>query len=192
VTTLALFPLHHVLFPDGSLRLRVFEPRYLDLVRTCTREQRPFGVCSILQGQEVGAPAVPAAIGTSARIVDFNVGADGLLGIVAEGVQRFHVERLRVRDNGLLVAEVCWLDERIESVRAEHGLLATLLAHMLEKAEATQPSARVNRFDDAAWVGFRLAELLPIDHAFRQVLLQDADPHERLRRLLEILPALAG
>ncbi|MCB1554380.1 MAG: LON peptidase substrate-binding domain-containing protein [Xanthomonadales bacterium] len=189
---LALFPLHHVLFPGGSLRLRVFEQRYLDLVRQCTREQVPFGVCAILEGAEAGGPAVPAAFGTSARIVDFHVGDDGLLGIVAEGQRRFHVDRLRVRDNGLMVAEVAWQDETSEPVRAEHGLLVTLLTHILERAAPAHAATGTEQFDDAGWVGYRLAELLPISNELRQCLLQSSDPHERLQRLLEKLPALAA
>jgi len=88
-----LFPLNTVLFPGGPLSLRIFEPRYLDLVRDCTRNGSGFGVCLILQGREAGEPAVPAAVGTFARIVDFYTLSDGLLGIRAEGGERFRVER---------------------------------------------------------------------------------------------------
>ena len=81
LSDLPLFPLNAVLFPGGELALRIFEPRYLDLVRECTRQERPFGVCLILDGAEAGAPAMPAAVGTLARIVDFEARTDGLLGI---------------------------------------------------------------------------------------------------------------
>ena len=63
---LPLFPLGTVLFPGGRLSLRIFEPRYLDLIRDCTRSSSGFGVCLILEGSEVGAPAVPAALGCEA------------------------------------------------------------------------------------------------------------------------------
>ncbi|MGH8088898.1 MAG: LON peptidase substrate-binding domain-containing protein, partial [Stenotrophomonas sp.] len=74
--TLPLFPLHAVLLPGAALGLRVFERRYLDMLRECSRNDIPFGVCLILDGEEVGAPATPAAHGVEARIDDFDMGAD--------------------------------------------------------------------------------------------------------------------
>lgn len=190
MTQLALFPLNTVLFPGGELRLRIFEPRYLALVRDCTRDNQPFGVCRILHGQEVGEPAAPAAYGTAARIVDFNVDERGLLGIVTHGERRFHVEAPRLRDNGLLVATVRWIERRTEPLRPEHALLASLLERMLERAGGLHAMAGPAQYDDAEWVGFRLCELLPLDDDERQRLLQTDDPHQRLQRLLELLPSM--
>ena len=185
---LLLFPLHSVLFPGGALRLRIFEPRYTELVRCCTREQRPFGVCLILDGSEAGSPATPAAFGTTARIDDFYTLPDGLLGISASGERRFHVRRTRVRDNGLIVAEVEALEAPpTEPVRPEHGLLVTLLDHLLEQLGGPHAQAPRPCFDQADWVGFRLAELLPLRPDERQGLLQCADPHERLDRIVRSL-----
>jgi Lon protease-like protein len=42
VTTLPLFPLPAVLFPGGEIALRIFEPRYLDMIRDCARDGRGF------------------------------------------------------------------------------------------------------------------------------------------------------
>ena len=123
-----LFPLSAVLFPGGLLNLRIFEQRYLDLVRDCSRNGSGFGVCLILGGREVGEPALPAAVGTLARITDFCVLPDGLLGISAEGGERFQAATTRVRDNGLVHGEVrFWTDEPVIQVPPEHGLLATIL-----------------------------------------------------------------
>jgi len=90
---LALFPLGTVLFPGGPLRLRIFEPRYLDMVRRCLKESRAFGVVLILEGEEAGAAASVATTGTNARVVDFDALPDGLLGIDCLGEQRFRVAR---------------------------------------------------------------------------------------------------
>ncbi len=186
--SLPLFPLGTVLFPGGLLPLRIFEPRYLDLVRECGRQGSGFGVCLILQGSDVGAPAAPAALGCEARIVDFASTEDGLLGITVQGGRRFRVAQTRVRDNGLVVAEVEWQPEpepELARIRPEHQLLATLLERILERADAGFERAGLQ---DAAWVGWRLAEWLPLQMTDRQGLLQEADPHRRLQRLIEQLP----
>lgn len=185
---IALFPLKTVLYPGGELRLRIFEPRYLGLVRDCTRDNVPFGVCQILQGGEAGEPAMPAAFGTAARIVDFHVDERGLLGIVAHGERRFHVEQPRLRDSGLLAARVRWIEPRSEPVEPEHALLASLLERMLERAGGLHAKASPAQYDDAEWVGFRLCELLPLEDEERQRLLQRESPYQRLQRLLELLP----
>ncbi len=190
MTQLALFPLSTVLFPGGELRLRIFEPRYLSLVRDCTRDNQPFGVCRLLEGDEAGEPAMPAAFGTAARIVDFHVDDRGLLGIVTHGERRFHVLQPRLRDNGLLVAEVRWIEPCIEPVEPEHALLASLLERILERAGGLHAKAGPAQYDDAEWVGFRLCELLPLEDEERQRLLQMERPHQRLQRLLELLPSL--
>lgn len=183
---LPLFPLNTVLFPGGELGLRIFETRYLDLLRECTREDRGFGVCLILAGREAGAPATSAAFGTEARITDFGGTQDGLLGIRVRGERRFRVLHSRVRDNGLVLGDVQWCaPEGVAPLRPEHGLLATVLARWLD---AIGRSHAQTSLDDAAWVGWRLAELLPLAPMARQALLQEDDPHARLDRLLHTIP----
>lgn len=185
---LSLFPLHAVLLPGAALGLRVFEARYLDLVRDCGRNDRGFGVCLIIRGEEVGAPATAAAFGTEARIEDFGQGDDGLLTLRVRGERRFHVERARVRDNGLQVADIRWCEpDASVPVRPEHGLLPVLLDSIIEKVGGEHAHAERMLFDDAAWVGWRLAELLPLHDSQRQELLQLDDPHARLDRLLTLV-----
>ena len=184
-----LFPLASVLFPGGQLQLRIFEPRYLDLVRECTRHGTGFGVCLILQGQEVGEPAVPAAIGTIARISDFHRDDDGLLGIVAEGGARFRVARSRVRSDGLLRGDVeVWPDEPGQQVPVEFALLQTILERLIETMAPHWRDAPRSAYDDASWLGFRLAELLPLDVGEQQRMLELNDPVQRLAELRDILP----
>jgi len=184
-----LFPLASVLFPGGQLQLRIFEPRYLDLVRECTRHGTGFGVCLILQGQEVGEPAVPAAIGTIARISDFHRDDDGLLGIVAEGGARFRVARSRVRSDGLLRGDVeVWPDEPGQQVPVEFALMQTILERLIETMAPHWRDAPRSAYDDASWLGFRLAELLPLDVGEQQRMLELNDPVQRLAELRDILP----
>jgi Lon protease-like protein len=189
ILDLPLFPLADVLFPGGALQLRIFEPRYLDMVRECAREGRGFGVCLILEGREAGTPAVSAAIGTLARITDFFNTDDGLLGIAAEGAERFRVVQARVRDNGLIRGDLeCWPAERQQPVPPELGLLPTILERLVEQMQPAWRNLPRALYDDASWVGFRLAELLPLDGTERQQLLEITDPLARLQALRDILP----
>jgi len=181
---LPLFPLHSVLFPGGTLRLRVFEPRYLDLVRRCTREGSCFGVCLLLDDA-----SAPAAWGTRARIHDFFATAEGMLGIAATGEGRFRATRTRVRDNGLIVASIERHDEPPpQPLRAEHCLLAQLLERLHQCAGGAHARAAKACYDDAAWVGYRLAEALPFSVRERQSLLQGGDAHARLDHIARLLP----
>ncbi|MEE7547100.1 ATP-dependent protease [Xanthomonas sp. Kuri4-1] len=187
--SLPLFPLHCVLVPGAAIGLRVFERRYLDLVRDCDRSGGGFGVCLILDGHEVGAPAVPAAYGTEVRIEDFDVGADGVLVLRLRGLRRFRVVRTRIRDNGLVVGEVVGCEpDSDDELRPEHALLGTVLERMLEQAGGEFASAGPALLDQAAWVGWRLAELLPLSERQRLSLLQQDDPHQRLDQLLGWIP----
>ena len=186
---LSLFPLPTVLVPGASLGLRVFEPRYLDLVRDCGRNQCGFGVCLVIEGDGTGEAPAAAAYGTEALIEDFDTGDDGLLTLRVRGARRFHAGEVRVRDNGLQVATVEWCEpDPVEPVRPEHGLLATLLQTVLEQVGGEHSRVVDERIDDAAWVGWRLAEMLPLEDTQRQQLLQIDDPHERMDRLLSLLP----
>lgn len=186
---LPIFPLHAVLFPGGHLGLRIFEQRYLDMVRDCSRNGCGFGVCLILEGREAGEPALPAAIGTVATITDFYTLPDGLLGIDAEGGERFQVVTTHVRDNGLVHGDVrFWPDEPVVPVPPEHGLLATILERLLQQVGGAFAKADRAHLDDSAWVGFRLAELLPLEPSEKQHLLQMTDPLRRLAQLQHYLP----
>ena len=189
VSELPLFPLGTVLLPGGRVSLRIFEPRYLDLVKRCGRSGEGFGICLILAGSEVGEAATPAAHGTEAVIVDFSLTDEGLLGLTVEGRRRFHVERTRVRDDGLVLADVSWIEEPApETLRDEHALLSVLLARIMDKAGLDHEGPGKGNLADAAWVGWRLTEWLPLEPTERLALLQTADPHERLQQLVERLP----
>lgn len=186
---LPLFPLNSVLFPGGPLQLRIFEQRYLDMVRECARGDCGFGVCLILSGDEAGAPASPAAVGTLARITDFFTTDDGLLGISAVGGSRFRVARARVRSDGLVRGDVHrWADEPQVAVPVELALLPTILERLVEQMAPPWRNAPRQHYDDASWVGFRLAELLPLDLPERQQLLEITDPLQRLAELRDLLP----
>jgi len=184
-----LFPLNTVLFPGGYLSLRIFEARYLDLVRHCTRTDSPFGVVLIESGPEAGGPAFPLPVGTSARIIDFSTLPDGLLGITVLGERRFHCARTTIEPNGLRRADIDWraLDDDIE-LPPEHSLFELLLRRLAESGDDLLREAPKAKFDDAAWVAFRLAERLPLTMQERYAMLDTDSIDTRLTMLAEWLP----
>jgi Lon protease-like protein len=184
--TLPIFPLHSVLFPGGPLTLRIFEPRYLDMVSRCLKEERGFGVSLIKEGSEVGPAAEVYSVGTLGQITYWRQRADGLLGVTLTGEQRFHILEQRVAPNQLLMAEVEMLpnDPPAPVPDGYQGLVA-MLQRIL--GELDHPYINLPRqYEDAGWVGARLVELLPLAHSHKQRLLQEEDP---LRRL-EVLQAM--
>ena len=184
-----IFPLQTVLVPGGYLPLQIFEPRYLDMVRDCSRNDSSFGVCLIIQGTETGRAQQHARTGTVARIRDFHTLDSGLLGITAQGHERFRIEQTRTRDNGLLMADVALLDEAGTAILPEaYFLLSRIVERFMDKVEGNYPGYHMDLLDDAVWVGYRLTELLPMSNAERLRLLELNDPLTRLQALLEILP----
>jgi Lon protease-like protein len=177
-----LFPLNTVLFPGGPLQLRIFEQRYLDMISRCAQQQTSFGVVAIKEGAEVGA-ATTFAVGTLAQIVDFDREPDGLLGITAAGGGSFAVEQVSRKPDGLYVGEVTlWEPDVVTPLPAAHGQLAELTRTLLplDVRYRGMPTA----YEDAAWVGYRLAELLPLPLGAKQKLLETRDALARLDYLL--------
>lgn len=175
-----LFPLNTVLFPGGPLNLRIFEPRYLDMVGRCMRASQGFGVVLIREGGETG-PAEFHETGTLARIVDFSQLPQGLLGLATIGVERFRVRTHRRQNDGLNVGEVDWLEaEPRTELPEEYAHLAEVLENLL--SELGEEYGRIERSSrDASWVGYRLAEILPLTVESRQFCLELEHPLERLR-----------
>ena len=177
--SIALFPLNIVLFPGGVLPLRIFETRYVDMVRRCMRGSQAFGVALIREGNEVG-PAETFDVGTLAKIVDFHHLSDGLLGLSCIGEQRFRIRSRGRQADGLNLAEVDWLaSEPAVAVPARHARLSELLKSVLPQLGEVYTGIEM-RLDDAAWVGHRLAEILPIPLTDKQRCLELDDPIERL------------
>ena len=182
-----LFPLNSVVFPGGIMPLRIFEPRYMDMVRICTRGQMGFGVCALPPDAMPGADPERPAVGTLAEIVDFDQLEDGLLGITVEGRQRFEVLHKRQADNGLWWGTVKLLDEA-EDARCpeEFAPLQQVVEAIYDKLGEPYAS-RPRDFDSAAWISARLTELLPFDAVTKHSLLATGDPVERLRQIRPLI-----
>ena len=181
--TIPLFPLNTVLFPGGVLPLRVFEPRYLDMVSNCLRTETGIGVILIKEGSEVGNAARPHDMGTMTSICYWNKRKDGLLGVTLKGEKRFNILSQTVEPNQLIMADVEILPDEAESpVIAEYQHMADLLQEIISQLEPPY-STMPTHFDNANWVSARLVELLPLELSLKQYLLQTENPLERLAEL---------
>lgn len=182
-----LFPLNAVLFPGGVLPLRIFEQRYLDMAAACMKEERPFGVCLIVAGEEAGGVAEPHPVGTLARITDWEMEQLGLLQVTTRGEQRFRIIDTTMGQNNLLQAEV--------EIIANDGPLPfpverQRLLPLLRRIAGDMGPTRIpepHRYDDAEWVGYRITEILPVQNLAKQKLLELEDPISRLEILERFL-----
>jgi Lon protease-like protein len=184
--TIPLFPLSTVLFPDGPLPLRIFEPRYLDMISRCLREDAEFGVVLIISGQDTGQVET-SDVGTLARVVDWYQGSDGILGITARGTRQFRLHRVTRQADGLYLGDAELLPAiPPHPLPDEFRPLATLLATVIDDLGRLYDAVE-RRYDDAAWVGCRLAEILPLSPADKQRCLELTDPIELLQFLRPML-----
>lgn len=190
---LALFPLQTVLFPGGLLSLKVFEARYLDLVATCLRESRPFGVVALRSGGEVKRDSKPVSFeptGVFAELVDVDSAQPGILQVRCRGLQRFTIATQRQQADGLWLATVEAIDDD-PPVAPREALLDTVrgLANAIAslKAQGAEPFLQPYRFDEAGWVANRWCEILPISVAAKQKLMELPDPQVRLQLVDEFL-----
>jgi Lon protease-like protein len=171
-----IFPLDTVLFPGGRLPLRIFEVRYVDMTKACIRDDGVFGVCQILDGKEVGAPAVSAPLGCTARIREWEVPTPGLFNLVCGGERVFRILEQRVQPDGLIRAEVILEQPREPRLLPpSHKMLGSMLGEILKKI-GVQHFEQPARLEDAQWVGYRLAEILPLSRDQKLQLLQERDP----------------
>lgn len=176
ILEIPIFPLGTVLYPAGNLPLRIFETRYLDMTRSCLRDNSVFGVTLIRAGYEVGRPAIPSEVGCTARIAEWADPVPGEFMLVARGESVFRILRRWTMPSGLIVASV-ELREPPDPVllpQRYEPLQRLLVGLMKQFGDRQFPSPQ--RLDDAAWVGYRLCELLPVEPERKQRLLEEDDP----------------
>ncbi len=191
-----LFPLGTVLFPDGVIALKIFEARYLDMIKQCLRDKTEFGVVSIIKNSEVDDQNLPTTfsnIGTLALIEDFDPVQPALYMTKSFGTQRFKLLNSSQQDNGLWVGEVELLDkDPLIPIPQEHQGVAKLLDEIISVIQSEDllgdaPFKKPFKTDDCGWVSNRLAELLPISLAQKNHLLAQTNPRIRLDLITEII-----
>lgn len=186
-----LFPLSTVLFPGGRLPLQIFEPRYIDLVRDCLRTNQGFGLVGIKEGREAGTAAAPWHVGTLARIVDWDQGANGLLNILVEGGERFDILETRVGAGQLVVADVAWRQAVLNSDCAlAFGQLKALVENLLEKNAATAAGQTLLAIEQPPAFVYTLLGMLPLPPAIKVEFLDIDESDALVNAALELLRAL--
>jgi len=178
--TVPIFPLNTVLFPGAILPLKIFEVRYMDMARECLRNSSPFGICLIREGEEVGTPAVPEPVGCLARIAHCDVEDLGVLKVRAEGTQRFRIVATEINKQGLIVGGIEQIAVEAEAHDAPGMADCADFLRKVIAAIGTERFAEPLRFDDASWVSFRLAEILPLRNDVKQRLLELTDATLRM------------
>lgn len=182
-----LFLLHAVLVPGARLPLKVFEARYVDMVSRCLKHAEPFGVCLIRTGREVGTAAVPHPVGTLAHIEQWEMPQQGILMLQVRGGERFSLKGTR-QEGELVIGDVeLWPDEPELEVPARYSGLVDFLKQVDEGRDLPEEP----EYNNAAWVSWRLAELLPLIHDIRQRWLEMQDPVMRLAAIHDSLEQIA-
>jgi len=180
---LPLFPLSSVVLPDGLLPLRIFERRYIDMIKNCFKNDSGFGVCLIKDGKETGAVAEPYPIGTHVSIVDFDQGDDGLLHITAKGIEEFNILTYSANQDGLIIGEVAPIVRGVATpMEPQFKELSEKLKIILNYIESDSRISET-RLNDADWVIHRLLEVLPLENEAKFELLQMSSNRERLEAL---------
>jgi uncharacterized protein len=189
--TLALFPLRTVLFPGGVLPLKVFEPRYVEMTKACLKDDLPFGVCLLTRGDEVrrdqGEPPQFASIGTFARITSWDMPQLGILHLATLGLDRFRVQRHDTDAAGLVTGEVLPLPPEPREALPDACAPLVRLLEVIATRIGPENFPTERAYDDASWVGYRLAELLPLPLAIKQTMLEVNDARVRLQVLQQFL-----
>lgn len=191
-----LFPLGTVLFPDGVIALKIFEARYLDMIKQCLRDKTEFGVVSIIKNPDANDEDLSLSfskIGTLAQIEDFDPIQPALYMTTSFGTQRFKLLSSKQEPSGLWMGEVETLEnDPLTPIAQEHQKVARLLDEIISVIQSENllgeaPFKKPYKVDDCGWVSNRLAELLPISLAQKNHLLAQTNPRIRLDLITELI-----
>jgi uncharacterized protein len=174
---LALFVLNSFILPEGRMRLRIFEPRYLRLISDASAAKRGFAVAQINPYVSQHHAEHIFSLATEVKIEDFEPLADGLLGITIVGVKKVQIMRRWQEADQLHIAEVNTLNSWSAcDVSQEWRPLIAQLQKILQLHPALQTLYPNPHYQDASWLAARLLELLPMQPALKQQLALETSP----------------
>ncbi len=186
---LRLFPLNMVLFPGMPLTLRIFEERYKLMIGECLESNLPFGVVLIKDGPEVGGPAAPHRVGTTARIVKAEPRQQGGYRIETVGERRFRISDV-TSGNPYLTGKVEYLKE---DATDDLGELSRKVGKVLGEYWKTLTSLKggwiqfVETPEDPLALSYAASQAVAYPPMVGQYLLQISSEKERLERVLPLL-----
>ena len=186
--TVPLFPLSAHLLPGGRMSLRIFEPRYVRMVKEACAQQTGIGICMLnaFGNKDKNEHIYP--VGTMATIEDFTLLEDGLLGITVQGQRCFRIEQVSTESDELRVGRCRWLDEWACPLSGETiSPMDRRLKEVFEKYPDVSQLYPEPKFDDPVWVIYRWLELLPVNAEHKQQLLQEKDCSSALKYLSQLV-----
>ena len=190
LTEVPIFPLNTVLLPEAELSLRIFEPRYTDMISRCMKSSSSFGVCLIREGQEAGLASSTYEMGTLADIQDWNMRADGFLGITVRGDKRFKILNEEVKPGQLLVAKIEVFEDDCQiMISRDYEFLFSLFNDLQNQSDIVYSLDKLAK-DGGNRLGLALANLLPIKLTQKQYFLQLTNPELRLEGIADLVNQL--
>lgn len=166
----AIFPLPVFILPDGYTRLRIFEQRYLSMVKQSLRDNSGFVLCPYQHETEQNI----SSIGCLVNIIDFDQDANGQLLIDISAESSVTISNVYQSENGLRqgqVESICapqWYKKT--QVSEVDELLSTALSAVFANNPELRELYKHTQFDDIAWVAARWLEILPISIDKKQQL----------------------
>lgn len=173
--TLPLFPLSAHVLPQGRMDLRIFEPRYVRMVKNACATQTGFGICMFNAKGDKDRNEHIYSVGTHVTVVDFDMLSDGLLGITVEGDRCFNIEKVTSEKDGLLLGQCSWSPIWQPEPEGNVALVKQRLMDIFDKYPEIQELYPEPLFDDPMWVIYRWLELLPVSAEQKQHFIQQRD-----------------
>jgi Lon protease-like protein len=190
---LPMFPLGSVLFPYMPIQLRVFEERYLVMLsRILESEPSEFGVVLIERGQEVGGGERRFPFGTVAQVTELE-GAEGFVGVLAEGERRIEVVEWLDDDPHPVavvraVPDLVW-DDALLPLRAKAEQIVRRSLALASEFRDQAWSATVELSDDPLAAAWQLAAIAPLSEFDQIELLRSTSMKALLESLAEFAAA---
>ena len=194
-TRLPLFPLGVVLFPGAALPLRIFEPRYRQLMADCLAADGRFGL--LFRDESESEDAIAAGtVGCVAEIEQHELLDDGRSNIIVRGRERFAFGGWTESDAPYRVGRIAPHEDATEppaSLALLNGRVRQLFARVADAARtiAEEGAGPPPLPDDPSRLSFAIAAMLDMDVAARQALLTERSPAARLRALEALLAPAA-
>lgn len=193
---LPLFPLAMVVCPKQNVSLRIFEARYLDMIKTCMRDKTGFGIVAVLpEAMTDQLSNLPFAnVGTVVEVSDADVTTVGIILVSCNGRNRFKINGISIQSNGLVIGDISDIDNDLPvPIPDDLKVVSENLQHLIESlslqglSEDDIPFSKPYEFNDASWVSNRWVELLDLTLIQKQRLMQIDSPIVRLELISDEL-----